>query len=112
MRFALLTAVMLCASGCYASHELGVDAGARDAGPATCTGAPPRCIAPNDDPCGPPHDTMPECHGVTWSCPTGARVYAAVEPVADCRPFHDPSMGIRALGGSLPRIPTPDGRCL
>jgi hypothetical protein len=38
-------------------------------------------------------------------------VRAADAPAA-CLPFHDPSLGIKTLGGSLARIPLDDGRCV
>ena len=81
----------------------------------TCPRESPTCVAPGDDPCGAPHLVAPLCAAatLTWQCPTGARRYARTpaDPTT-CRPFHEANGPVAALGGSLVRVPTDDGRCL
>lgn len=67
-----------------------------------------------DNPCDAPGLVPPICiDGLAWGCPPGARVYerAPDGPLA-CRPFGELGGPLRGLGGSLPRVPTDDGRCL
>lgn len=101
--------LLLLAAGCGARPELAE-------GPCDLTAdTPPQCVAPSADPCGPPATVAPVCDTATraYRCPEGARPYArAADSPATCLPFSDPAGPIRALGGSLVRVPTDDGRCL
>ncbi len=82
---------------------------------ATCQGPALLCVAPDADPCGPPRRVASACDGasLTWQCPAGTRpLVRAPAESGVCRPFYDPGGPVRALGGSLVRVPTEDGRCL
>ena len=82
--------------------------------PQACPNAP-QCVTGNaSDPCGPAQLVDPQCDALTrlWHCPDGARPYQRARAGAECSPLHDGSLKIEALGGSLARFPTDDGRCL
>ncbi len=79
-------------------------------GPATFS-----CVEAADDPCGPPAIVAPVCDASAhaYRCPDRAWPYArAADAAGPCLPFSDPGGPVRALGGSLLRLPTDDGRCL
>jgi hypothetical protein len=59
--------------------------------------------------CEAPRLVTATCHLDTkqWSCPSGAREHARVEPVT-CAPLSEHG----AIAGSLVRVPTDDGRCV
>lgn len=102
-RIWLLSLVTL---GCGARTEMATIDPALEA-TALCAGAPPTCVEEAPD-CAAPRVVAAACENERWSCPRGARVHERVEPGA-CLPFHD---DVRALGGSLVRVPTDDGRCV
>jgi len=81
---------------------------------ATCPATSLVCVAPNPDPCGAPSTVPAVCdETLTWRCSPGSRLYArAVDAPTVCRPFFESGGAVRALGGSLARVPTDDGRCL
>jgi hypothetical protein len=114
-RLAPALALLLALPACGASTGLLDPPAAPPADAATCQPSPPTCVAPADDPCGPPLLVAAACDAATlaWRCPAGARVYARApaEPTV-CRPFTEPGGPVRALSGVLARVPTDDGRCL
>jgi hypothetical protein len=79
-----------------------------------CGDPAPQCIA-RTDACGAATAVDATCDVAkrTWVCPSASVPYvrAADTPTA-CLPFHDPSLGIAMLGGSLARVPLDNGRCL
>jgi hypothetical protein len=82
---------------------------------ATCRPPAVTCVAPDADPCGAPRVVPADCDAatLTWTCPPGARPFArAPAQPSVCRPFREPGGPVLALGGSLARVPTDDGRCL
>ncbi len=79
----------------------------------TCGEDKPSCVRAGragENPCGPLESVEPTCEGLRWRCPAASREAARTTPQASCLPFHDGP--VRALGGSLVRVPTDDGRCL
>lgn len=77
--------------------------------------AVPQCVAFAADACGAPTAVNATCDAAsrTWVCPASTVPYVRAPDSPDaCLPFHDPSLGIASLGGSLSRIPLDDGRCL
>ncbi len=108
-------AAFVALGGCYRSHEREV---ASDAGPppdgGRCGPPPPGCLAPGADACAAPVRVAARCDDPSgaYFCPTGSRAYEREAPDAECLPFSDPALGLAAVGGSLVRVPTPDGRCL
>jgi len=86
--------------------------GHSSASTSACGTDPPSCVVSGDDPCGLPRAVTPPCDATTraWgSCPSPS-IARASNPTGVCRPLHDGA--ITALGGSLVRVPTEDGRCL
>lgn len=81
---------------------------------ATCPPNPTVCVARSDDPCGASRVVPAVCDDtLSWRCPAGSRPHErTVEAPPVCRPFLEAGGPVAALGGSLARVPTDDGRCL
>lgn len=62
-------------------------------------------------PCEPATVVAATCDGRAWRCPSGTREHARLSAASTCLPFFEPGGPIRALEGSLVRVPTAD-RCL
>ncbi|HEX8794800.1 MAG TPA: hypothetical protein VF765_27830, partial [Polyangiaceae bacterium] len=80
-----------------------------------CGDAPLQCIARSADACGAATAVDARCDVAkrAWVCPASSTPYVrTADAPAACLPFHDPSLGITTLGGSLSRIPLDDGRCM
>jgi len=106
--FALPAALLTSFAGCGRT-PLGVG---HSSPSSLCTAEAPSCTVVGDDPCGPPRAVLPPCDPVTrtWgSCPAPS-ITRVANPTGVCRPLHDGA--VTSLGGSLVRVPTPDGRCL
>jgi len=104
-RLLVVLPLALAAVGCGSRTPLGATG---------CFQAAPRCVQPGD-PCGVVTAVDPVCDlsTQTWSCPSGSSPYVrAVDTPGVCLPFHDPSVPLQSLRGSLPRVPLDDGRCL
>lgn len=105
-------ACALALSGCGARTLLEHDACER----ALVEASDLECVAPQEDACAMPELVAPVCDATTKrvACPTGSRPLVRVAPDAasSCLPFSDPDGPIAALGSSLVRVPTDDGRCL
>lgn len=100
---------LLASAACFGSRTPLAQRG--DGGVVTVCGTDgPTCVTTGDDPCGLPKLVTPDCDESTkkFHCPSGT-VERAPNPTGVCRPYHDGT--IAAIGGSMTRIPTDDGRC-
>ena len=103
----LISALVLCAAGCYESH--GRDGGARpppDAGESSCAGDRPVCVEPGDR-CEPWRIVDTLCgDDLRWRCPVGAEPHERASGDEACRPFAGTYERLGAIG---PEVPVGEG---